>query len=204
MSILRAAVAATSSLLLVAALAAPRVLVAQDTWNDERTMALVRAATLRRSVQLADTGLRDYSARATGFITFLAQFGDGFLARPVVVKADQLELEVYWSAPNRSKQTIVGRRDYAMLLLLVTYGLRAREIAALTLDDLDWRHDRLRVPERKAGHSTAYPLSPLVGHAILEYLQNGRPATSSRHILVRTLAPCESRTQSGGACRAAH
>lgn len=74
-------------------------------------MSLVRAATLRRSVQLADTGLRDYSARATGFVTFLAQFGDGFLSRPVVVKADQLELEVYWSAPNRSKQSIVGRRD---------------------------------------------------------------------------------------------
>jgi len=86
-------------------------LAAQETWNDERTMSLVRAATLRRSVQLADTGLRDYSARATGFVTFLAQFGDGFLSRPVVVKADQLELEVYWSAPNRSKQSIVGRRD---------------------------------------------------------------------------------------------
>jgi integrase len=43
-----------------------------------------------------------------------------------------------------------------MLLLLITFGLRAREVAALTLDDLDWRHDRLRIPARKAGHSTRY------------------------------------------------
>jgi hypothetical protein len=42
------------------------------------------------------------------------------------------------------RQTVMGRRDYAMLLLLVTYGLRAREVAALTLDDIEWGHDRLR------------------------------------------------------------
>lgn len=40
------------------------------------------------------------------------------------------------------RDTVLGRRDYAMLRLLVTYGLRAREVAALTLDDIDWRHDR--------------------------------------------------------------
>jgi integrase/recombinase XerD len=102
------------------------------------------------------------------------------------------------------RRTVVGRRDYAMLLLLVTYGLRAREVAALTLDDVDWRHDRLRVPERKAGHSTAYPLSPLVGQAILAYLKTGRPTTSSRRIFFRTLAPCEPITHSAVSCRAAH
>jgi integrase/recombinase XerD len=73
------------------------------------------------------------------------------------------------------RRTVLGRRDYAMLLLLVTYGLRAREVAALTLDDIEWRHDRLRIPTRKAAHSTAYPLSPRVGAAILEYLKVGRP-----------------------------
>ena len=82
-----------------------------------------------------------------------------------------------------------GRRDYAILLLLVTYGLRAREVAALTLDDIDWRNDRLRVPERKAGHSTAYPLSPVVGDAILDYLKNGRPQTQDRRVFFRAMAP---------------
>ena len=59
----------------------------------------------------------------------------------------------------------LGKRDFAMLLLLVTYGLRAREVAALTLDDIDWERERLFIPERKAGHCTAYPLSGVVGEA---------------------------------------
>jgi site-specific recombinase XerD len=87
------------------------------------------------------------------------------------------------------RRTPTGKRDYAILLLLVTYGLRAREVAALTLDDIDWRNDRLRVPERKAGHSTAYPLSTIVGEAIVEYLRNGRPKTQDRHIFFRAYAP---------------
>jgi integrase len=75
------------------------------------------------------------------------------------------------------------------LLLLVTYGLRGREVAALTLDDIDWKNDRLRVPERKAGHSTAFPLSLVVGEAILEYLRHGRPKTPDRHVFFRAVAP---------------
>jgi integrase/recombinase XerD len=87
------------------------------------------------------------------------------------------------------RRTPLGKRDYAILLLLVTYGLRAREVAALTLDDLDWKHERLRVPERKAGHSTAYPLSPLVGEALVEYLRQGRPETSERTLFFQAHAP---------------
>jgi len=87
------------------------------------------------------------------------------------------------------RRTPVGKRDYAILLLLVTYGLRAREVAALTLDDLDWRNSRLRVPERKEGHSTAYPLSPIVGEAFVDYLKNGRPKTQDRHCFFRGIAP---------------
>lgn len=87
------------------------------------------------------------------------------------------------------RRTATGRRDYAILLLLVTYGLRAREIAAMTLDDLDWRNERLRVPERKAGHSTGYPLSSVVGEAIVAYLKNGRPESNDRRIFFRSMAP---------------
>jgi integrase len=87
------------------------------------------------------------------------------------------------------RRTIVGRRDYAILLLLVTYGLRAREVAALTVDDVDWRNDRLYVPQRKGGHSTTYPLSPIVGNAILDYVQHGRPTTGDRHLFFRVVAP---------------
>ncbi len=92
-----------------------RPLAAQETWNGERSLALVRAAAARRAVQLADTGLRDYTARATGTLTFLAQLGDGFVESPALIKSDQLVVEVYWGAPDRSKQRIIGRRDTLLL-----------------------------------------------------------------------------------------
>lgn len=87
------------------------------------------------------------------------------------------------------RRTPAGKRDYAILLLLVTYGLRGYEIAALALDDIDWKNDRLRIPERKAGHSTAYPLSSAVGEAIIDYLQHGRPRTKHRRVFLRSMAP---------------
>lgn len=62
-------------------------------------------------------------------------------------------------------------------------------MAALTLDDIDWRHDRLAVPERKAGHSTAFPLATSVGEALVDHLQNGRPDSDDRHVFMRAVAP---------------
>jgi hypothetical protein len=55
----------------------------------------------------------------------------------------------------------------------------------LTLDDLDWKRDRLHVRERKAEHSTTYPLAPVVGEAIVDYLKNGRPDVQSRLLFWR-------------------
>ena len=87
------------------------------------------------------------------------------------------------------RRSVVGKRDYAILLLLVTYGLRASEVAALMLDDIDWKHDRLDIRRRKAGHSTAYPLAPIVGEAFLDYLKQGRPETTERALFVGAYAP---------------
>jgi hypothetical protein len=90
-------------------------------WNDARSRALVEMATRRRAEQLADTGLADYRAQARGYLTFLAQLGDGFLSPPKLVKTDQLALEVYWRAPNFSKQRIIGRRDTLLLPTDIQY-----------------------------------------------------------------------------------
>ena len=87
------------------------------------------------------------------------------------------------------RRTNLGKRDYAILLLLVTYGLRANEVAGLKIDDIDWSRERLLVSERKAGHHTAYPLSRVVGEAVIDYLKNGRPKTEDRCIFFRVLAP---------------
>src|SRR6266705_5760227 len=94
---------------------------AQQTWNDPRTRALVEHATERRASQLADTALVDYKATAHGYVTFLAQFGEGFPEPPKIVKADELGLEVYWRAPDLSKQRIMGRRDTLLLPTDINY-----------------------------------------------------------------------------------
>lgn len=101
-------------------------------------------------------------------------------------------------------RTSVGRRDYAILLLLVTYGLRAREVAAITLDDIDWKNERLLVRERKAGHSTGYPLSSVVGGAILEYLKKDRPKTSERALFFCMQAPVTPMSWQSVSGRAVH
>jgi integrase/recombinase XerD len=102
------------------------------------------------------------------------------------------------------QRTATGKRDYVILLLLVTYGLRAREVAALTLDDIDWGRDRLLVPERKAGHCTAYPLPTIVGEALTVYLKQVRPEVTERAIFIRVLAPYVPLTYNTISNRATH
>ena len=113
---------------------------------------------------------------------------------PQVYRLSSIPRSISWTEVGRvlagvDRRTACGRRDYAILLLLVTYGLRGREVAALTLNDIDWKRERLAVPERKAGHSTAFPLSKTVGEAIVDYLQHGRPKTADRHVFFRSAAP---------------
>ncbi len=92
-----------------------------QSWNDARSRLLVERATARRAQQLADTGLKDYRAVAHGYVTFLAQVGEGLAEPPKVVKADELVNEIYWLAPDRSKQRILGRRDTLLLPTDISY-----------------------------------------------------------------------------------
>ena len=66
-------------------------------------------------------------------------------------------------------------RARAVLMLLITYGLRAGEVSGLQLDDLDWHQETLRVRCPKPGRTHLYPLSRAVGQTILRYLREVRP-----------------------------
>ena len=90
-------------------------------WNSDSARALARRAAQRRSGAAADTTLHDYKAQAHGFLFFLGAFGEGLADPPRLVKADQLELEVYWRAPASSKQRVVGWRDQAQLPTDINY-----------------------------------------------------------------------------------
>ncbi|HXC26133.1 MAG TPA: hypothetical protein VNU46_09480 [Gemmatimonadaceae bacterium] len=98
----------------------PTLATAQQ-WNAPRTRSLVERATIRREAQLADTGLRNYKAEARGYLTFLAQLGKGFPDPPKVIRTDQIASDLYWRAPNFSKQMIKGRRDTLLLPTDIAY-----------------------------------------------------------------------------------
>lgn len=86
------------------------------------------------------------------------------------------------------RATAIGRRDYAILMMLAKLGLRADEIATLTLDDIDWRAGEMLV-RAKGRRRARMPLPTDVGAAVVAYLRNGRPKSSCRRLFVRTLAP---------------
>jgi integrase/recombinase XerD len=86
------------------------------------------------------------------------------------------------------RRTPVGRRDYAILLLLARLGLRASEVVSLELDDLDWAAGQLNV-RGKGNQPAALPLSPEVGRAIAAYLRHGRPLSPSRRAFLQARAP---------------
>ena len=100
------------------------------------------------------------------------------------------EIEVERVLQMVDRRDPIGKRDYAILLLLATYGLRAKEIAALQLDDIDWKQAKLHVPERKGGHSTTYPLTTRVGEAIIDYLKSARPQLEHRDLFLNVRSPC--------------
>jgi site-specific recombinase XerD len=90
------------------------------------------------------------------------------------------------AACDRRRRT--GRRDYAVLMLLLRLGLRAGEAAALTLEDIDWRTGEITV-HGKGRRDERLPLPADVGEAIAGYLTRGRPVTGRREVFLRAVAP---------------
>jgi integrase/recombinase XerD len=86
------------------------------------------------------------------------------------------------------RRTLIGRRDYAILLLLARLGLRASAVAFLELDDIDWKAGQLSV-RGKGGPRSGLPLPAEVGEAIVAYLRHGRPKSNSRRVFLRAKAP---------------
>ncbi len=117
----------------------------------------------------------------------------GCVGKPQAYRLATIPRSIPWEDIQRMLQgidrhSVTGKRDFAMLLLAVLYGLRAREIAALTLDDIDWRGETLHVAQRKCGHSTRYPLSPTAGNALVAYLRV-RPKTDCRRVFIQAHSP---------------
>jgi site-specific recombinase XerD len=98
------------------------------------------------------------------------------------------ETEVAKLLASCDRQTAIGRRDYAILLLLARLGLRAGEVARLQLEDINWRSGEIRV-SGKGQVRDVLPLLPDVGKALSAYLQRDRPRSLSRNVFLRVIAP---------------
>jgi integrase/recombinase XerD len=89
----------------------------------------------------------------------------------------------------KQDQSPLGLRDYAIWMLLTAYGLRAGEIIALRLSDIDWRHERLQIRHTKTGAFSTLPLLREPADALFDYLRHGRPTTTDRAVFLRSQAP---------------
>ena len=103
---------------------------------------------------------------------------------PSAISADQVDQLL----AGMDRRSALGRRDYAILLLLARLGLRSSEVAFLELDDIDWNTGTLHI-RTKGGKRIAFPLSQAIGEAIADYLRHGRPRSDSRRLFLRARAP---------------
>jgi len=145
----------------------------------------------RKRAQLMTSGLRS-------FLQFLRYHGyigsDLRAAVPTVPNWKRVEIpralpssRVELVLSRCDRKTATGRSDYAILLMLARLGLRAGEVAALKLDDIDWETGLVTVHSK--GRAAQLPLPPDVGRAIASYLKAGRPHVDARALFLRVRAP---------------
>lgn len=160
----------------------------------------VHAFVMARAKKLGRGSKKRLCAALRMFLRFLLL--RGYLARDIVssvpiipsYKLDRLPRAIAWDDIQKilavvDRTTAVGRRDYAVFLMLATYGIRVGQLCAMTLDDIDWRRQTIRVRAAKGGRDTVLPLRRSVGEALVAYLRDGRPPSCHREIFLRVRAP---------------
>jgi site-specific recombinase XerD len=144
--------------------------------------------------------LQHVIAHLRSFLRFLAMQGlvtsglDSQIDTPRVYRLEQLPRALPWETVltllrSIDQSTSVGPRDYAMLFLCATYGLRSSETAELTLDDIDWRRGLLHLRQRKTGSIVLLPLTDEAGTVLSRYLREARPSSGRRELFLRARAP---------------
>lgn len=88
-----------------------------------------------------------------------------------------------------NKETPAGKRDYAIIQLGISSGLRAGDIANLKLKDVDWKNNEIHLTQGKTKQPLLLPLEERAGNAIIDYILNGRPKSESPYMFLRSLAP---------------
>ena len=105
---------------------------------------------------------------------------------PSTIRRDDVERVL---SAARNDTSPMGRRDYAIWMLLATYGLRTGEITHLLLSDVDWRREELHIRHLKTGAASRLPLLRDPANALFDYLKHGRPKTTHREMFLQAVAP---------------
>jgi integrase/recombinase XerD len=87
------------------------------------------------------------------------------------------------------KGTPIGARDYAIIILMMAYGIRGVSAAQLLLNDIDWHHSKIRIRAQKGGKEVVLPLMEPVGDAVIEHLKHRRADTPFREVFLSARAP---------------
>ena len=106
---------------------------------------------------------------------------------PVQSYVTDEELNKIFSVIDRA--TVMGKRDYAMILLSATTGMRAVDIIHLKLTDIDWRKGEIRIIQKKTKHEAILPLVKTAADALEDYILNGRPDSEYTEIFLRISPP---------------
>lgn len=99
------------------------------------------------------------------------------------------EQEIQQLLTSVDRGTFVGKRDYAILVLAVHLGLRASDIARLQFNNLQWLQSKISITQFKTGKDVILPLLPIVGNALLDYIQYGRPRSNEQYIFLFVISP---------------
>lgn len=144
------------------------------------------------------------------FLRFLYERGltaiDLSLSLPELVAARKMfhegfnedELDRLLAHPDRD--TAIGKRDYAMMVLAAQSGLRACDVVRLEMNNIDWRTREIRLTQHKTGEPLSLPLEPESGNAIADYILNGRPNSVVKNIFLCHTGisrPLDARSASG-------
>jgi site-specific recombinase XerD len=162
----------------------------------------------RTSERISRESLQHTVAHLRSFLRFLEARGEvpwglqATIDTPRVYRGERLPRSLRWETVTAflaaiDRSTPMGRRDYAMFLLIATYGLRTSEVAALRLDDVEWRARRLRVRRPKIETPLVLPLTDAVGAALLDYLRHARPRLAFRELFLRVRAPARPLERTG-------
>jgi len=88
-----------------------------------------------------------------------------------------------------NRNSAIGKRDYAMVLLAAVLGMRAGDICALQFKNIDWHRKLIIYTQQKTGKDNVLPLLPSVGEAIIDYLKNGRLDSDCSNVFIRHIPP---------------